>query len=111
MFDENFNESNDVNQQAKLLVQHITKSCDAARTKKKHTARRKPEYWWNSEVEIMRNDCYKARRLKQRRIECGECTFSRNNVASSKINKTEQNFSKFYTTKLMRTPGAKHINS
>ena len=56
MFDENFNDANNLNQQASLLVKHITKSCDAARTKKKHTARRKPEYWWNSEVEIMRND-------------------------------------------------------
>ncbi|XP_069963983.1 uncharacterized protein [Bactrocera oleae] len=42
ILDENLNETNNVDQQAKLLVHHITKACDAAMIKKKHTARRKP---------------------------------------------------------------------
>ena len=45
ILDENLSDSNGVDQQAKLLVHHITKAYDAAMIKKKHIARRKPAYW------------------------------------------------------------------
>lgn len=57
----------DVEHQAENIVKYISKACDAAMTKKKQGTRRKPAYWWNVEIEALRTDCHKARRMCQRR--------------------------------------------
>uniref|UniRef100_A0A034VIB1 Putative 115 kDa protein in type-1 retrotransposable element R1DM n=1 Tax=Bactrocera dorsalis TaxID=27457 RepID=A0A034VIB1_BACDO len=68
MLDDTLKEDTDVELQAKLLVEHISKACDAAMSRRKQTAHRKPVYWWNSEIALLRSECHKARRLFQRCI-------------------------------------------
>ncbi|XP_049309471.1 uncharacterized protein LOC125777805 [Bactrocera dorsalis] len=75
MLDENLNvnECDDIDQQAKLMVQHISKACDAAMNKKRTAAQRKPAYWWNREIESLRSESHKARRRFQRNIGSLNC--------------------------------------
>lgn len=66
MLTEDIPESGDINEMAKLLVQHICRACDASMIRKKQSFKRKPAYWWNSEIYQLRIDSNKARRKYQR---------------------------------------------
>ncbi len=66
VLNEDIPESEDTNQQAKLLVQHIWRACDAAMIRRKQHPKRKPAYWWNNDIQQLRADCNKARRQYQR---------------------------------------------
>uniref|UniRef100_A0A034WR48 Putative 115 kDa protein in type-1 retrotransposable element R1DM n=1 Tax=Bactrocera dorsalis TaxID=27457 RepID=A0A034WR48_BACDO len=61
------NAAAETEQQAEDLIRHISKACDAAMCRKRQGTHRKSVYWWNDEIEVLRSECHKARRLCQRR--------------------------------------------
>ncbi|XP_054083381.1 uncharacterized protein LOC128920325 [Zeugodacus cucurbitae] len=64
--EDNLNYVEDIDRQAEMLVKHISKACNASMCRKKFGACRKPVYWWNAEIDTLRRDCHKARRIYQR---------------------------------------------
>lgn len=67
MLDEELPNTTGVNEKANQLVRHISQACDAAMIRKRETGQRKPAYWWNDEIAVLRGRCLKARRQQQRK--------------------------------------------
>ena len=65
MLDENITVSSDANERANQLVKHISRACDAAMVRRSSSTRR-PVYWWNSEIAVLRRDCHCVRRRYER---------------------------------------------
>lgn len=55
----------DANQQEKLVPQ-VLKACESLLIRKNQNFKRKPAYWWSSDIEQLRSACNKARRQYQR---------------------------------------------
>ena len=48
------------------MMGRITRACDAAMPRRRVLAKRRSNYWWNEEIAVLRNACFRARRICQR---------------------------------------------
>ena len=51
---------------ANHLVKYISSACDAAIARRRSAFTRRPVYWWNSEIALLRRDYHSARRRYKR---------------------------------------------
>jgi Reverse transcriptase (RNA-dependent DNA polymerase)/Endonuclease-reverse transcriptase len=54
------------------LCNKLTRACDASMPRKRISDDRKPAYWWNPEIAVLRSRCLQARRRYQRTLNCPE---------------------------------------
>ena len=62
MPDENITISSDANERANHLLEHISRACDAAMVRRRSATTRRPVYWGNTEIAVLRRNCHSARR-------------------------------------------------
>ena len=51
---------------ATQLMSHVAKACDASMTRCGKGNHHRPVYWWNNDIDGLRHECHRARRLAQR---------------------------------------------
>lgn len=47
---------------ARQFIGEISRACDASMVKRKINASKRPVYWWNEEIALLRSECVRARR-------------------------------------------------